>query len=84
MGGRRCGALSADGAIILHSMKPLQQISRTQIGNQLPLVAVVTPEAGERTTFNFDVDNTAGGVATGSVQVQVPAGVSTRIDVWTR
>lgn len=37
-----------------------------------------------RTTFNPDVDNTAGGATTGTVQVQVPAGVSTRIDIWTR
>ena len=50
----------------------------------VPLVAVVTPEAGDRTTFNFDVDNTVGGASTGSVQMQIPAGVSTRIDVWTR
>ena len=32
-------------------------------------VAVATPEAGDRTTFNSDVDNAVG--------------VSTRIDVWT-
>ena len=50
----------------------------------VPLTAVVTPEAGDCTTFNFDVDNTAGGATTGTVQVQIPAGVSTRIDVWMR
>lgn len=60
------------------------QVQVSNFNSVVPLVAVVTPEAGDRTTFNFDVDNTAAGAATGSVQVQIPAGVSTRIDVWTR
>lgn len=50
----------------------------------VPLVAVVTPEAGGRTSYNLDVDNSSGGTSTGSVVVQIPAGVSTRVDVWTR
>lgn len=60
------------------------QVQANNFNSVVPLVAVVTPEAGERQTFNFDIDNTAGGASTGSVQVQIPAGVSTRIDVWTR
>jgi hypothetical protein len=60
------------------------QVQAKNFSSVVPLVAVVTPEAGDRTTYNFDIDNTAGGATTGSVQVQIPAGVSTRIDVWTR
>lgn len=73
--------------VLLPAGAPATQTVQVQVKNFnsiVPLVAVVTPEAGDRTTFNFDVDNTAGGATTGSVQVQVPAGVSTRIDVWTR
>jgi len=73
--------------ILLPAGSPATQTVQVQAKNfnsVVPLVAVVTPEAGERQTFNFDIDNTAGGATTGSVQVQIPAGVSTRIDVWTR
>lgn len=73
--------------VLLPAGAPATQTVQVQVKNfnsVVPLVAVVTPEAGDRTTFNFDVDNTAGGATTGSVQVQIPAGVSTRIDVWTR
>jgi hypothetical protein len=73
--------------VLLPAGAPATQTIEVQAKNfngVVPLVAVLTPEAGERTTFNFDVDNTAGGATTGSVQVQIPAGVSTRIDVWTR
>jgi len=60
------------------------QVQAKNFNSVVPLMAVVTPEAGERQTFNFEVDNTAGGATIGSVQVQIPAGVSTCIDVWTR
>lgn len=73
--------------VLLPAGAPATQTVQVQVKNFnsiVPLVAVVTPEAGDRTTFNFDVDNTAGGATTGTVQVQIPAGVSTRIDVWTR
>jgi hypothetical protein len=60
------------------------QVQAKNFNSVVPLVAVLTPEAGDRTTYNFDVNNTAGGATTGSVDVQIPAGVSTRIDVWTR
>lgn len=60
------------------------QVQARNFNSIVPLVAVITPEAGDRTTYNFDVDNTAGTATTGSVQVQIPAGVSCRIDVWTR
>jgi hypothetical protein len=73
--------------VLLPAGAPATQTITVQAKNFnsiVPLVAVVTPEAGDRTTYNFDIDNTAAGAATGSVQVQIPAGVSTRIDVWTR
>ncbi|MBK1814005.1 hypothetical protein JIN84_00090 [Luteolibacter yonseiensis] len=73
--------------VLLPAGAPATQTVQVQVKNfnsVVPLVAVVTPEAGNRTTFNFDVNNTSGGTATGSVEVQIPAGVSTRIDVWTR
>lgn len=73
--------------VLLPAGAPATQTVQVQVKNfnsTVPLVAVVTPEAGNRTTYNFDVNNTAGGTATGSVDVQIPAGVSTRIDVWTR
>jgi hypothetical protein len=60
------------------------QMQAKNFNSVFPLVAVLTPEAGERTTYNFDVNNTAGRATTGSVDVQIPAGVSTRVDVWTR
>jgi hypothetical protein len=73
--------------VLLPAGAPATQTITVQAKNfnsTVPLVAVVTPEAGDRTTYNLDIDNTAAGAATGSVQVQIPAGVSTRIDVWTR
>lgn len=73
--------------VLLPAGAPASQTIEVQAKNfnsVVPLVAVLTPEAGERTFHNFDIDNTAGGATTGSVQVQIPAGVSTRIDVWTR
>jgi hypothetical protein len=73
--------------VLLPAGAPATQPIQVQVKNFnsiVPLLAVVTPEAGERQTFNFDVDNTAGGATNGSVNVQIPAGVSTRIDVWTR
>lgn len=73
--------------VLLPAGAPATQTVNVQVenfGTIAPLVAVVTPEAGERTTYNFDVNNTAAGAATGSVNVQIPAGLSTRIDVWTR
>lgn len=73
--------------VLLPAGAPATQTIEVQAKNfssVIPLVAVLTPEAGERTTYNFDINNTAGGATTGSVQVQIPAGVSTRVDVWTR
>lgn len=73
--------------VLLPAGAPATQTIEVQAKNfnsVVPLVAVLTPEAGERTSYNFDINNTAGGATTGSVQVQIPAGVSTRVDVWTR
>lgn len=73
--------------VILPAGAPATQTVQVQAKNfnsVVPLVAVVTPEAGERQTYNFDIDNSAGGASKGSVDVQIPAGVSTRVDVWTR
>ncbi|QTN31256.1 hypothetical protein HZ994_02555 [Akkermansiaceae bacterium] len=50
----------------------------------VPLRAVVTPQNGSKQTFDFTVDNSAGGSSEGSVQVNIPAGVASRVDVWTR
>lgn len=50
----------------------------------VPLRAVVTPQNGSKATFDFTVDNTAGGSTEGTVQVNIPAGVASRVDVWTR
>ncbi len=50
----------------------------------VPLRAVVTPQNGSKTTFDFSVDNSAGGAIEGTVQVNIPAGVASRVDVWTR
>lgn len=73
--------------VLLPAGAPATQTIEVQAKNfnsVVPLVAVLTPEAGERTSYNFDIENSAGGATTGSVDVQIPAGVSTRIDVWTR
>jgi hypothetical protein len=73
--------------VLLPAGAPATQTVTVQAKNFnaiVPLVAVVTPEAGDRATFNFEIDNTSGAASSGSVQVQIPAGVSTRIDVWTR
>lgn len=73
--------------VLLPAGAPATQTVEVQAKNfssLVPLVAVVTPESGNRTTYNFDIDNTAGGATAGSVQVQIPAGISCRIDVWTR
>lgn len=50
----------------------------------VPLRAVVTPQNGSKATFDFSVDNSAGGSTEGTVQVNIPAGVASRVDVWTR
>ncbi len=60
------------------------QVQVKNFGTIVPLVAVATPEAGEAVKYEFQVDNTAGGTANGSVQIQLPASVLTRVDVWTR
>jgi hypothetical protein len=73
--------------VLLPSGAPATQTVQVQVknfGTNVPLTAVVTPEIGDRTTHDFEVNNTGGGATTGSVQVQIPAGVSCRIDVWTR
>lgn len=73
--------------VLLPAGSPATQsvtVQATNFNSVVPLVAVLTPEAGDRTTYNFQIDNSAGGTATGNVDVQIPAGVSTRIDVWTR
>jgi len=59
-------------------------VSCTNFNSTVPLRAVVTPQSGSTQTFDFTVDNTAGGTTSGSVQVQIPAGVASRVDVWTR
>lgn len=59
-------------------------VSCTNFNSTVPLRAVVTPQSGSTQTFDFTVDNTAGGTTTGSVDVQIPAGVASRVDVWTR
>ena len=53
-------------------------------GTVVPLRATITPENGDRGTFDFEIDNTAGGATEGTVEVQIPPGVSSRVDVWTR
>ncbi len=50
----------------------------------VPLRAVVTPQNGSRQTFDFTVDNSGGGSTDASVQVNIPAGTASRVDVWTR
>ena len=59
-------------------------VSCTNFNSTVPLRAVVTPQSGSRQTFDFTVDNASGGTTTGTVDVQIPAGVSSRVDVWTR
>jgi hypothetical protein len=59
-------------------------VSCTNFNSTVPLRAVVTPQSGSTQTFDFTVDNTAGGTTTGTVDVQIPAGVASRVDVWTR
>lgn len=60
------------------------EVSVTDFKANVPLVAVVTPEAGDRQEFEFSVNNTSGGTSSGSVQVEIPPGVTSRVDVWTR
>ena len=59
-------------------------INVENFGTVVPLQAVVTPDQGSKSTINFEVDNTAGGATEGTVDVVIPIGVTSRIDVWTR
>ncbi len=73
--------------VLLPPGTPATQTIQVQVKNFneiVPLTAVVTPEAGARSTYNFQIDNTTGAATSGTVDVQIPAGVSTRLDVWTR
>ncbi|MEM9079784.1 MAG: hypothetical protein AAGC74_03725 [Verrucomicrobiota bacterium] len=56
----------------------------TDFGTVVPLRVTVTPEQGAKATFDFTIDNTAGGTSSGTTTVQIPAGTQTRVDVWTR
>ena len=60
------------------------RVAVTNFNDNVPLRCILTPETGEKLTYDFEVDNSAGGTTEGSVQVQVPSGVTTRVDVWTR
>lgn len=60
------------------------RVSCKNFNSIVQLVAVVTPESGEKQQFEFSVDNSSGGTTEGNVQVQIPAGISSRVDVWTR
>jgi hypothetical protein len=60
------------------------RVAVTNFNDSVPLRCILTPETGEKLTYDFTVDNSAGGSTEGSVQVQVPSGVTTRVDVWTR
>lgn len=53
-------------------------------GTVVPLSVVLTPELGPSTTYDLDIDNTTENPATGSVSVNIPAGVVVRIHCWTR
>lgn len=73
--------------VLLPAGSPATQTIQVQLKNfngVVPLAATVTPESGQKTTYNFEVNNPAGATNSGSVDVQIPAGVSTRVDVWTR
>ncbi|GHC55145.1 hypothetical protein [Roseibacillus persicicus] len=59
-------------------------LSVSDFGTVVPLRVTVTPEQGEKATYDTTIDNTAGGTTSGSVTVQIPAGTSTRVDAWTR
>lgn len=56
----------------------------TDFGTVVPLRVTITPEQGEKVTYDTTIDNTAGGTSSGTVTVQIPAGTSTRVDAWTR
>jgi hypothetical protein len=60
------------------------QVQAKNFKGIVPLTAVITPEAGERKTYNFEIDSSEGGESSGNVEVQIPGGVSMRVDVWTR
>lgn len=60
------------------------RVSVKDFNTTVPLRAVVTPQNGSKASFDFTVDNSAGGATEGTVQVNIPAGVSSRVDVWTR
>ena len=56
----------------------------SEFGTTVPLTAVVTPEAGTKTSVDFEINNSTGGNSETNVNVQIPVGVSSRVDVWTR
>lgn len=73
--------------VILPPGSPQTQTVKVAVSDfktNVPLQAVVTPEAGPRTVVDFQINNTSGGTTEGTVNVTLPAGVSSRVDVWTR
>jgi len=73
--------------VLLPPGSPATQTVQVQVKNFngiVPLSAVVTPESGAKSLYDFQIDNTNGQPTSGTVQVQIPAGVSTRLDVWSR
>lgn len=60
------------------------EVTASNFNTLVPLRVTITPEEGSSEFFDFQIDNSEGGTSTGTVQVTIPAGISSRVDVWTR
>ncbi|MCB1094258.1 MAG: hypothetical protein KDN22_01645 [Verrucomicrobiae bacterium] len=68
------------GAAISQSVK----VRASNFGATAKLKVVLTPERGDRISYDLDIANPGPGSAEGTATVQFPGNMLTRIDVWTR
>lgn len=59
-------------------------VKAEKFGGTAQVTVVLTPEFGDRTTYNLDIANPGPDAVEASVNVTFPVNITTRVDVWTR
>lgn len=60
------------------------KVRATNFGATAKLKVVLTPERGERVSYDLDIPNPGATPAVGTATVEFPGNMLTKIDVWTR
>ena len=59
-------------------------VEANNFSQNVPIRVALTPEQGDRVNHDASIDNTTVNPAQTTVNVDFTAGISTRVDVWTR